>query len=165
MFLDYDFKFKTIKGLAEQLAAHYGGRVRLYSGSRVACVELDGQKIAVISREKDPVGLFLFSGGRGMVAADGWSVGDAVAFVDRIRNAGGVAGVMSNDGVTFRYTVSVSVTVKAMAVESFSMDAELVGLENAETGDEITGEDYDLIVDTCGPVADLRLSDELGVIS
>jgi hypothetical protein len=163
MYLDYDFKFKTIKGLAEQLAAHYGGRVRWYSGSRVAAVELGGVKIAVISREKDPVGLFLFSGGRGMVAADGWSVGDAVDFIDRIRNAGGVAGVMSNDGVTFRYTVSVSVTVKAMAVESFSMDAELVGLENAETGDEITGDEYDLIVNTCGPVADLRLSDELGV--
>ena len=165
MFLDHDFKYQTIKGLSEQLASHYGGRVRLYSGSRVACVELDGQKIAMISREKDPVGLFLFSGGRGMVAAAGWSLGDAVDFIDRIRNAGGVAGAMSNDGVTFRYTVSVSVVVKAMAVESFSMDAELVGLENTETGDEITGEDYDLIVNTCGPIADLRLTDELGVRS
>jgi hypothetical protein len=166
MFLDYDFKFKTIKGLAEQLAAHYGGRVGLYSGSRVAAVELDGVKIAVISREKDPVGLFLFSGGRGMVAADGWSVGDAVGFIDRIRNAGGVAGVMSNDGVTFRYTLSVSVTVKAMKVDHVgALELVCLGLENAETGDEITGDEYDLIVDTCGPVADLRLSDELGVIS
>jgi len=162
----------TAESLAAALAEHYGCEVNTaLSNGRWWDVVLDDA--AVITVMESPRGrvsgrceIWLYCGGRGASSRDSWVIGDAVAFVDRIRNAGGVAGVMSNDGVTFRYTLSVSVTVKAMAVESVgALELVCVGLENAETGDEITGDEYDLIVNTCGPVADLRLSDELGVIS
>ena len=162
----------TSESLAAALAEHYGGiAVMDLSGGHWWDVVLDGA--AVITIKESPRGrvsgrceIWIYCGGRGASSRDSWVIGDAVAFVDRIRNAGGVAGVMSNDGVTFRYTLSVSVTVKAMKVDHVgALELVCVGLENAETGDEITGEDYDLIVNTCGPVADLRLSDEFGVIS
>ena len=169
----------TAESLAAALAEHYGGVV-------VACVtDRGGSFFEVVLTGEGSVGrycvasvkggvvgrnggreIWIYCGGRGAGSRDSWVIGDAVAFVDRIRNAGGVAGVMSNDGVTFRYTLSVSVTVKAMRVQHVgALELVCLGLENAETGDEITGEDYDLIVNTCGPIADLRLSDELGVIS
>jgi hypothetical protein len=159
--------------LARGLAAHYGtAAVKVTRGGigggdvwKVEGATSDALPLAVVSFEHDPVGLFLFSGGRGMSQPIGWSLVDAVAFIDRIQNAGGVAGVMSRDGVIFRYSVEVVVTVCGGETTFTPNGAELIGLENDRTGEDIEDENYDLIVGTYGPIADARLAAEIGGLS
>ena len=159
--------------LARAIAAHYGtSAVKVTRGGigggdvwKVEGATSDALPLAVVSFEHYPVGLFVFSGGRGMSQPVGWSLSDAVAFIDRIQNAGDVAGVMSRDGVIFRYTVELVVTVCGGETTFTNCGAELVSVENDTTGETITDEDYDLIVDTYGPVADARLAKEIGGLS
>lgn len=81
----------TPTDLARRLAAYYGGTVaRELSQPDICVVMLNGARLAVVSREEDPAGLFLFCGGRGMVKPEGWYEDAAIAFVDRVLNVGGV---------------------------------------------------------------------------
>ena len=91
----------TPTDLARRLAAYYGGTVaRELSQPDICVVMYNGARLAVVSREEDPAGLFLFSGGRGMVKPHGWMFEDALAFVDRVLNVGGVE-LLPTDGDVF----------------------------------------------------------------
>jgi|LakMenEpi03Aug12_release.lakeMendotaPanAssembly.Ray.scaffolds.fasta_scaffold95615_2 hypothetical protein len=80
----------TPTDLARRLADYYGGTVsRPLSQPDICVVMYNGARLAVVSREEDPAGLFLFSGGRGMVKPHGWMFDDALAFVNRVLTVGG----------------------------------------------------------------------------
>jgi hypothetical protein len=80
----------TPTDLARRLAAYYGGTVsRPLSQPDICVVMYNGARLAVVSREEDPAGLFLFSNGRGMVKPHGWMFDDALAFVNRAQNGQG----------------------------------------------------------------------------
>jgi hypothetical protein len=80
----------TPTDLARRLAAYYGGTVaRELSQPDICVVMLNGVRLAVVSREEDPAGLFLFSRDRGMVKPHGWMLDDAIAFIDRAQNGQG----------------------------------------------------------------------------
>jgi hypothetical protein len=80
----------TPTDLARRLAAYYGGTVsRPLSQPDICVVMYNGARLAVVSREEDPAGLFLFSNGRGMVKPHGWMFDDALAFVNRVLTVGG----------------------------------------------------------------------------
>jgi hypothetical protein len=91
----------TPTDLARRLAAYYGGTVsRPLSQPDICVVMYNGARLAVVSREEDPAGLFLFSNGRGMVKPYGWMFDDALAFVNRVLNVGGVE-LLPTDGDVF----------------------------------------------------------------
>ena len=88
--------------ICRAVAAHYGtAAVKVTRGGigggdvwKVEGLSSKALPLAVISFENftdSPVGLFLFSSTRGMVKPFGWMLDDAVAFVDRAQNVGGVA--------------------------------------------------------------------------
>jgi len=78
----------SCKGLAQALAAHYGGSaewIRHDNGAWGWVVFLNGQQLATISDDCNDRDLWVFVNGRGIKSRDSWVIGDAVAFIDSTR--------------------------------------------------------------------------------
>jgi hypothetical protein len=73
--------------------------------------------------------------------------------LDRIKAAGG------EDGVIFEFLVPVSVCIIGGDVQWSNAEAggSLASINNAETGDEYSGEEYDEILDALADIADTEL--------
>jgi len=162
----------TSESLAVSLARHYGGEATTaLSDGQWWDVVLNGA--AVVTIKESPRGrvsgrceIWVYVGGRGKSSRDSWVVGDAVAFVDEMRAIpSGLNHVMSNDGVTFRYSVEYWVTIRGGEIVNTSNDADFIGVFNAETLEDLTGVDLDLVVNTYGPLADRHAECELGLMS
>lgn len=76
-----------------------------------------------------------------------------ISKLDRIKAAGG------EDGVIFEFVVAVSVMIRGGVVEWSNCDpcGSLVSINNAETGNEYSGEEYDEILDALGDIAGTEL--------
>jgi hypothetical protein len=76
-----------------------------------------------------------------------------VSKLDRIKAAGG------DDGVIFEFVIPVSVMIRGGVVEWSNAEAggSLASINNAETGDEYSDEEYDEILDALADIADNEL--------
>jgi hypothetical protein len=76
------------------------------------------------------------------------------AKLDRIKSAGG------DDGVIFEFVIPVSVCIIGGVVQWSNAEAggSLVSINNAETGNEYSDEEFDEILDALGDIADKELT-------
>jgi hypothetical protein len=79
--------------------------------------------------------------------------GVEVSKLDRIKAAGG------DDGVIFEFIIPVSVMIRGGVVEWSNAEAggSLASINNAETGDEYSDDEYDEILDALADIADNEL--------
>lgn len=169
--MDMSVHFSNMGSLAQALAAHYGGTYqcnmsKIDNGASVAWhVSLDGERLVTLcDNGLNPI--WLFVGQTGAMSRDVWMLSEAVAFIDLAREASpNIGHVMSGDGVTFQYSVEYWVTIRGGEIVSDSKDVDFIGVFNAETLDDLTDVDLDLVVNSYGPIADLRAERELGLSS
>jgi hypothetical protein len=167
--MDMSVHFSNMGSLAQALAAHYGGAAvcNLGKAGDVASsawhVSVDGERLVTLcDNGLNPI--WLFVGQTGALSRDVWMLSEAVSFIDLAREASpNIGHVMSGDGVTFQYSVEYWVTIRGGEVVSDSKDAEFIGVFNAETLEDLTGVDLDLVVETYGPIADARAERDLGL--
>ena len=88
-------------------------------------------------------------------SVDGFTLDDAVYFIESAYGVSGAAGVI------FEYVVPVSVCVRGGRVVWSNVEAggSLACITDAITGCEFEGEEHDLILDAFGDVTDQRLRD------
>ena len=169
--MDMSVHFSNMGNLAQALAAHYGGAAVCNMGkagdvaSSAWHVSLDGERLVTLcDNGLNPI--WLFVGQTGAMSRDVWMLSEAVAFIDLARDASpNIGHVMSGDGVTFQYSLEYWVTIRGGEIVSDSKDVDFIGVFNAETLDDLTGVDLDLVVNSYGSIADARAKDELGLSS
>lgn len=158
-------RFTTIGDLAGELARHFGVYCHCDEATNNYAVtparSVDGAAVIIceVSQRAGSDGvsvLCLRVNGREFVNhdGDGWTVADAVWLVNDAWGAGGW------QGVTFEYSVSVTVVVRGGRVEWSSVDdyGSLVSVQSAETGEEFKGAEEDALVDALGLLADQRVA-------
>jgi hypothetical protein len=171
MMKDMSVHFSNMGNLAQALAAHYGGAAVCNMGkagnvaSSAWHVSVDGERLVTLcDNGLNPI--WLFVGQKAAMSRDVWMLSEAVSFIDLASEASEDVGrVMSDDGVTFQYSVEYWVTIRGGEVVSDSKDAEFIGVFNAETLEDLTGEDLDLVVNAYGPIADARAERDMGLSS
>jgi len=169
--MDMSVHFSNMGNLAQALAAHYGGAAVCNMGkagdvaSSAWHVSVDGERLVTLcDNGLNPI--WLFVGQKAAMSRDVWMLSEAVSFIDlTLKASDGVGRVMSNDGVTFQYSVEYWVTIRGGEIVQTSNDAEFIGVFNAETLEDLTGVDLDLVVNTYGPIADRHAEIELGLSS
>ena len=169
--MDMSVHFSNMGSLAQALAAHYGGTAVCNMGKAgdVATsawhVSLDGERLVTLcDNGLNPI--WLFVGQTGAMSRNVWLLSEAVSFIDLAREASpNIGHVMSGDGVTFQYSVEYWVTIRGGEIVNDSKDVEFIGVFNAETLDDLTGVDLDLVVNSYGWLADSRAERELGLSS
>lgn len=169
--MDMSVHFSNMGSLAQALAAHYGGTAvcNMNKANDVASsawhVLLDGERLVTLC-DNGLSPIWLFVGTSGAMKRDVWMLSEAVSFIDlTLKATAGIGHVMSRDGVTFQYSVEYWVTIRGGEVVNTSNDAEFIGVFNAETLEDFdpTGDDYNLLMATYGPIADARAERELGL--
>jgi hypothetical protein len=170
MMKDMSVHFSNMGNLAQALAAHYGGAAVCNMGkagdvaSSAWHVSVDGERLVTLC-DNGLLPIWLFVGQTAALSRDVWMLSEAVSFIDIARGASdGVGHVMSNDGVTFQYSVEYWVTIRGGEVVNTSNDAEFIGVFNAETLEDLGGDDYELVIATYGPIADARAERDLGLL-
>jgi hypothetical protein len=169
--MDMSVHFSNMGNLAQALAAHYGGAAVCNMGkagdvaSSAWHVSVDGERLVTLcDNGLNPI--WLFVGQTGAMSRDVWMLSEAVSFIDLAREASpNIGHVMSGDGVTFQYSVEYWVTIRGGEIVNTSNDAEFIGVFNAETLEDLTGVDLDLVVETYGPIADRHAERDLGLSS